>query len=155
MKKTYLILCLLGLLGLIIQGCSFENRKNVDQFVITDRSSGKVLNSYDYSKTSGRLLSTASYAEDGTARKITEYEYDAGGNLERTVVSSSLPTGIVKEITGYKIQKEYDNQNRLVKTIQTTDTGETIETFFGYDEAGKLRGVVERDGGGNLMMMDY
>jgi len=137
----------------IFIGCGTGDSNNsTKEFLIVDQDSNKVLNSYEYSTDSDVLVRTGSYNQKQQVEKDIQYEYDNSGNLVKTIetVAGSPP----KTIT-YETKTEFDAAGRLVKIIRTSSDGQVVETNFGYDETGTLRGVVEQEGRGTLLMKDY
>ena len=144
--------------GCLILGsaCSFAPRHSSenDQYIVIDSSSRNVLDAYEYGSDTGNLLKTTTYDGNGRIRRATEYAYGSDGNLSSRTVKIPQGGRLLTSVTSYDVKKEYDAQNRLVKTVQTADSGETVETYYGYDENGTLRGVVQKTGDA-IMMMDY
>lgn len=135
-----------------LAGCSVGSDRNTEQFVIIDQQTNKVLNRYEYSKSDGRLIGTESYNDQQKVRKDIEYEYDSKGNLVKTVERSA---GSSPKVVTYHSTQQYDSAGRLVKTTRTSSDGEVVETHFGYDETGTLRGVVEQVDADSVLMKDY
>ncbi len=157
MKKNRFLQGLLVLsLGLVIS-CSFDSGSGdkTRRFVITDSASGNVLSSYDYNAQSGRLVQSAAYGPDNAAKRVTQYVYDTAGNLSQSIVQTPVNGKLVSSVINYRTEVEYDAANRLTKARQISDTGDTVEVFYGYDETGTLRGVVEKKSDDSLLMMDY
>jgi len=150
-RHFYLVLIVL--LVPILFGCELKTAEsNTRSFVIVDQSTSKVINNYEYSIDSDQLLRTESYNSDGKIVKGVDYEYDNTGNLSRTTeVSKGYPT---KSIT-YDTEDVFDKSGRLIETIRKSSEGEMVETFYGYDETGTLRGVVEQIDKSAVMMQDY
>ena len=148
MRRLPFLLLITGLLF----GCAAGEDSSTKEFVIVDQESNKILNSYEYSNDSGELVRTSSYDQKQQVRKGVEYEYDAEGYLVKTV--ETVPGAAPKTIT-YETEREYDAAGRIVKLIRTSSEGEIIETNFGYDETGTLRGVVEQVDKNTVLMQDY
>jgi uncharacterized protein YkvS len=85
-------------------------------------------------------------------KKSVEYEYDDSGNLVKTIENAIGTT--TKEIT-YETESYNDTSGRLIKTVRTSSEGDVVETYFGYDDDGNLRGVVEQVNKGAVIMKDY
>lgn len=149
MKKFIVLIFIL----IALAGCSLKDDENqTKSYMILDQDTNKVLNNYEYSSDGKTLLSTKSYAGDQSVKKIIEYEYDDKGYLESTV--ETLAGSSPKTVT-YDIEEIYDSLGRLEKTVRTSSEGDVIETYYGYDESGTLRGVVEQINKGAVIMKDY
>ena len=156
MKQVKRILFVIPVVFILIHSCSLRTLEdNTKEYLITDRNSGKVLNKYEYDKIEERLVRVVSYESDQEARSVTEFDYDADGHLSRTIVKSRGFGQVDTRVINYAVSEEYDEQNRLVKTIVTADDGTETETRFGYDASGKLRGAAQRSSDGSILMRDY
>jgi len=149
------IIAVLPIVLLFIQGCTLSLKDTTKEFVITDRESGKVLDKYEYDISDNRLSRVVTYTDEQETRTVTEFSYDKNGNISRTVVNQKGINGIQTKKIEYTFTEEYDEQNRLIKTITRGDDGTEVETLFGYDETGELRGVAELSRDGSLLMKDY
>ncbi len=153
MKKNPLIMLVVAILSfLLFFGCKPEHENQTKEYLIIDQKSNKILNRYEYSVDTEELVKTLSYTDSEKLDKQIEYEYDDKGFLIKTI--ESIPGKPPKTIT-YTTKTEFDSAGRLVKIIRTSSDGEVVETNFGYDETGTLRGVVEKDSKGDLLMQDY
>lgn len=148
MKKYSLILFTV----LLALGCSSDKSEATKEYLIVDQSSNKIINRYEYTEDTNELVRAASYGTDEEIEKQIEYEYDDSGILIKAI--ESVP-GQEKRIITYETAKEFDGNGKLVKLIRTSSDGEVMEYHFGYDDEGTLRGVVEKDSDGNLLMQDY
>lgn len=156
MKHVKRIIVILPVVFILIHSCSLRSfEDNTKEYLITDRNTGKVLNKYEYDKVEERLVRVVSYADDQEARSVTEFSYDSDGHLSRTIVNSRGFGQVDTRVINYSVNEEYDDQNRLVKTVITADDGTETETLFGYDESGELRGVAQRSSDGSILMQDY
>ena len=150
MKKVYVIL---STALIVLSGCAVGDQEDETKtYMIVDQDTNKVLNNYEYSADGKTLLSTKSYAEDQSVNKQIEYEYDDDGNL---LMKTETVEGSSPKVITYETEEEYDSRGRLAKTIRRSSEGELLETYFGYDEAGELRGVVEQLNKGPVIMKDY
>lgn len=141
------------LISVLFTGCfAAGNDSSTKEFVIVDQGSNKILNSYEYSTESGDLLRTSSYDQKQQVNKGIEYEYDTQGNLVKTI--ENVPGAVPKTVT-YETSRESDAAGRIVKIIRTSSEGQVVETSFGYDETGTLRGVVEQVDKGAVLLKDY
>ncbi|HAK45570.1 MAG TPA: hypothetical protein DCO79_06580 [Spirochaeta sp.] len=148
MKKIILLLAAV----LVLAGCKAGDDEAVKEYLIIDSSSNKIINRYEYSEKSNELVRTVSYTDEEKLEKKIEYEYDSRGFLVQTV--EQVP-GLDSKVVTYETTEEFDSSGKLVKLVRTSSDGEVVETHFGYDETGMLRGVVEKDSRGNLLMKDY
>ena len=149
MKKIYGFL----LVVLILIGCSAGKQEDETKtYMIVDQDTNKVLNNYEYTLDGKTLLSTRSYAGDESVKKSVEYEYDDKGYLERMIIDKD---GSSTKIITFETEEVYDSIGRLEKLVRTSSEGDVVETFFGYDETGELRGVVEQLNSGSVIMKDY
>ncbi|GEM_PF-6013520 len=145
-------LILLFLAGILLFGCTNNYISKTKNYLIVDQPSNKVISEYEYNESDNTLRRTISYGKDGKVKKIINYEYDRRGYLIKTV--ESVPLQESKEIT-YYTEEHKDKSGRLVKTIQISSEGKKIETYYGYDEEGNLRGVVEQVNNKSVIMKDY
>ncbi|MBI9108046.1 MAG: hypothetical protein JEZ04_14960 [Spirochaetales bacterium] len=149
MKKVPFLLLLPFFVLSCVPGSEDGNTK---EYVIVDQNSNKVLSSYEYTEDTNTLVRTSSYNQKQQVKKGIEYEYDTQGNLVKTI--ETVPGSDPKTIT-YESEREFDAAGRLVKIIRTSSEGKVVETNFGYDETGTLRGVVEQTDKGAVLMKDY
>ena len=141
------------LLIVLVAGCKVNTEpESTKSFVIIDQTSNKVINNYEYSVDTEKLVRTESYNENGEIVKSSNYEYDDAGNLNKTIKASR---GYPTKSISYETEDIYDSSGNLIKTIRTSSDGQLIETFYGYDDTGKLRGVVEQIDKSAVMMQDY
>ena len=129
--------------------------KETKKFLITDQISGRVLDTYEYSIDTGDLARVIVFADNQEARQVTEFSYDRHGKLTRSITQARGITQLQTKVIDYNVVEEYDGQNRLVKTLQTGNDGLMVETLYGYDEQGRLRGVAQMKEDGTVLMMDY
>jgi YD repeat-containing protein len=142
-------------LFLIFQGCSLRQTEETKKFVITDQSSGRVLDTYEYDTASGNIQRVVIFSDTQQARSVTEFAHDGEGRLARTITQARSLTHVQTEVVDYSVTEEYDGQNRLIKTVQSGTDGNIVETMYGYDEQGRLRGVAQMLEDGTVVMMDY
>ena len=147
MKKVSLIF----LAALFVTGCGGRD-DGTKEFLVVDAGSSKILNKYEYSADTDELARTYSYTDDEKIEKKIDYEYDSNGYLVKTV--EYIPGKPERTVT-YETTPEYDSTGRLIKLVRISSEGEIVETNFGYDEDGTLRGVVEQDNRSGLLMQDY
>lgn len=140
---------------LVLLSCSGREEESTRKFVVLDRPSGAVVSAYEYDKHSDVLLRATSYGANERALKITDYFYDSEGELRQTITQKSAKPQSTTTITNYQTRKVYDDAGRLSRTVQTTDDGAVVETYYGYDDTGELRGVVQKSGDDSLLMKDY
>ncbi|RKX82598.1 MAG: hypothetical protein DRP57_09565 [Spirochaetes bacterium] len=145
-------LALVFITMVLLFGCNNNNISKTKNYVIVDQPSNKVISEYEYDEADNTLKRTISYGNDENVKKIISYEYDNKGYLSKTI--ESVPNKEQKEIT-YSMEEVKDAAGRLVKTIQTSSDGKKIETYYGYDKEGNLRGVVEQVNNKSVMMKDY
>lgn len=157
MKKV-LSYSILFIIVFAAAGCGLRkdfNKDDTKSFVITDSSTGKVTATYDYDVKTTQLKKTVVFDSEGEASRSVEYTFDEDGELREQIIQRPVGDSLETNVVDYTTRKFYDTQGRLVKTVQTSSTGEIIESFYGYDSSGELRGVVQRSEDGALMMMDY
>ena len=145
-------LALFFIVAVLLFGCDNSSIKKTKNFVIIDQPSNKVLNEYEYSTSDNTLQRTVSYGKNQEVKKIIDYEYDNKGYLSKTIESS--PGRDSKEII-FSTEEQKDAKGKLSKTIQTSSDGKKIETYYGYDKEGNLRGVVEQVNKKSVIMKDY
>ena len=148
MKRIILLLSIL----LLLAGCKPDDSEGVKEYLIVDQGSNKILNRYEYTEKTDRLVRTESFNSKEELERDIEYEYDSNGFLTKTV--EHVPGRSPVTVT-YDTRMVHDSSGRLVKLVRTSSRGDVVETHFGYDENGTLRGVVENDSRGGVMMQDY
>ncbi|MBN2251242.1 MAG: hypothetical protein JW724_04120 [Candidatus Altiarchaeota archaeon] len=122
-------------------------------FVVVDRDSNRVLTTYQYDYALEEpLVRTESYDSTQRVVKTRNYTFDDRGYVSS--ITEEYADGRSRVIE-YVTREERDDQDRLIKVVQESSLGETFETFYGYDETGKLRGTVVRTNNDSLMMKDY
>ena len=138
---------------LIFSGCNISGTKTADTktFIILDQASNKVLNTYEYDQTD-TLLRTESFNSEQKAVSVIEYQYDSRGNL---LTTQEIKPGGKSIYNTYTTDDKYDSSSRLIKSTRTSSDGTIIETYYGYDENGILRGVVEQTDKDSVIMKDY
>jgi hypothetical protein len=141
-------------LALLVASCAIERPASTEVFVITD-GDGKSLTHYEYLAGTDRLAGTTTYNSQHRAVRKTSYEYDSQGNTFRSVTTVPVLDGKETQVRTYATQEDRDADGRLVKVTRTSSDGQKVETFYGYDQTGSLRGVVQKYADGSLDMMDY
>ena len=141
-------------LALALASCAANMPSTTEVFVITDQD-GKSLSHYEYQAGTDLLRGTTTYDGQQKAIRRTELEYDSDGVLSRSVVTVPTADGTEAQVRTFATREDRDADGRLVKVTRTSSDGEVLETFYGYDDAGTLRGVVQRYPDGSLEMMDY
>ncbi len=151
--KNVISAALLAAAVLVASGCGlFAEEEETKSFVIIDQDTNDVLNEYKYSSDGKTLLKTLSYDSDQKVSKTVTYEYDDAGYLARTV---STPTGGSETAVTWYTEEVYDDNDRLIQISRSASDGTELNTYFGYDEDGELRGVVEQHDDESVFMKDY
>ena len=141
------------ILVIFLLSCPAEAPKSTKRFVVVDKKTNRALNAYEYDAATEKLKKIDIYnPESLRVTRSIEYTIDDDGTVLKTVESRYNGATVV---TNYTLSKEYDTKQRLVKTVQTADTGKRIETVYGYDETGTLRGAVQKNEDNSLLMKDY
>ena len=149
-RGAWLKRCALWLAPLALFACGLR-ANDVERFVIVDRDSNRTLTSYEYNR-SGALTQVQSYGAGERVDRVVEVQQDADGNVLRTVATERLG-GI--EVVDYQVDTEHDAAGRVTKTVIRRSDGHTVETHYGYDESGTLRGAVQVTDGDMLLMQEY
>jgi len=140
------------ILVVLAGSCSLFNKEpDETAYVIVDRSSNKALSAY-YVDADDRVVRTETYGDDAKLSRQRSFEYDGAGNV-RTMVET-LP-GLAPRTITFSTDTILDAQGRVERIIERSSLGETTESFFGYDESGRLRGTVVRGGNNSVIMKDY
>lgn len=120
-------------------------------YMVTDRSTNRVLSAY-YTDASGTVRRTETYGDDALVKRARDFDYDDDGYVRSM---TELVPGAGSRTVSYATQVVRGADGRVEKIVQTSDDGAAYETFFGYDDAGILRGTVIRTGGNTVIMQDY
>lgn len=152
MRTYFSVLSAVMLAAFFLAGCGAAKEEAVKEYLIVDAASSKIINRYEYTEETNNLVRTVSYTDQERLDKNIEYEYDSKGFLVKTI--EQVP-GLPARTVTYDNKLEFDSSGKLIKMIRTSSDGEVVETNFGYDENGVLRGAVEKDSRGNLIMKDY
>jgi hypothetical protein len=145
---------LLLFLFLILQACTLKEAP-VQEFVIADAETGRVLDTYEYDTGTSQLVRVITYGENQKANKTIEFSYDPDGNLSRAVIQRRGFQAVETDIVDYAVKEEYDEKNRLVKTTAWGDNGEEIETYYQYNDQGTVHKVTQTAQDGSVMMKEY
>jgi len=142
---------------LALAGCSTQEEVAVTKYVVRDLGTGNSLSSYEYLEGTSTRVRASTYDTSTTkVKSITDYEYDTKGNLKRTTKQIAGKTQSTTTVRNFSLDKSYDADGRLTKTVQTADDGTVLETYYGYDDGGELRGVVQKEQSeDSLLMKDY
>ncbi|GAB6091530.1 hypothetical protein [Spirochaeta dissipatitropha] len=150
MKKVFLLLMTMVLSGSCGLFSDFSREEAV--FVVVD-SSNQVLNTYEYDfRESSSPLRTVSYNNPARDAHERRFSYDERGYVSR--MYEKVP-GQAERVISFQTSEVYDEDGRLIQLVQTSSLGEVIETYYGYDETGRLRGTVVQTAGSTLEMKDY
>jgi hypothetical protein len=155
-RSTPVLLLIVFAMTIFLTGsCSLGSPTATKKFSIVDRSSGRLLASYAMAPGARLPARIDSYDADQKLLRTYELEYDGGGRLSRSIVTTNVVSRppLTAE-TSYTYSDVRDASGRLIHTDQYSSAGEKVETFYGYDETGQPRGVVERNGR-SLVMKDF
>lgn len=140
------------LLAALLAACSvFQGEPAETAYVIVDRSSNKAMSAY-YVDSADRVVRTETYGDDAKVSRTRSFEYDDGGSVRAMV--EAVP-GRPTRTVGFSKDTVLDAQGRVERVVERSSEGEETVTFFGYDEAGVLRGTVMRSGASSVIMQDY
>jgi len=148
MRKTILLIIAAALAA----SCGLFGKTEAEPvYMVTDRSTNKVLSAY-YTDADDTIIRTETYGEDALVKRARDFEYDEEGYVRSM---TELVPGSGSRTVSYSTQVTRGAGGRVEKVVQTSDDGETYETFYGYDEAGVLRGTVIKAGEDTVIMQDY
>ncbi len=105
-----------------------------------------------YVDSADRVVRTETYGDDAKVSRTRSFEYDDGGSVRAMV--EAVP-GRPTRTVGFSKDTVLDAQGRVERVVERSSEGEETVTFFGYDEAGVLRGTVMRSGASSVIMQDY
>jgi len=154
LKTVKGIIIVLGAVFVFLQACTLQ-QDAFHEYVIADAETGLILDSYEYEQASSTLLRVITYGENQQASKTIEFTYDTDGNVSRAIVQNRGIRAIETEVVDYNMTEEFDDENRLVRTIALGDNGDNVETAYFYDDDGKLDSVAQTSADGSVMMMEY
>ncbi len=147
-RITIFLIVALGMTSCSLFGKSDEG----PVYMVVDKGSNKALSTY-YTDGDERITRTESYDGNETVARVRDFEYDADGYV-RTMTERSAGGG--ERTVTYTTTVVRGEGGRVEKIVQSSDDGEELETYFGYDEAGTLRGSVVRSvGTDSVIMKDY
>jgi len=148
MKHILLLIFTVALLA----SCSlFGKAQSEPVYMVTDRGTNKVMSAY-YTDSAGSIVRTETYGDDALVKRARDFEYDSDGYVRSMV---ELVPGAGARTVTYSTEIVRGAGGRVEKVLQTSDDGAVYETYYGYDEAGTLRGTVIRTGGDTVIMKDY
>ncbi len=142
-------------LSFALIGCSLDAGSKTKKYVIVDRGTGNTVSTYEYREGESRPMQIHAYGRDRNLKASYRLYYDEEGRLaENTIVKTSARGVPSSSILSYTYTDTYEAGGVLLQSVQKASNGEETSTFYGYDEVGKLRGVVQKSGSG-LVMKDY
>lgn len=140
---------------LALAACSPDSAPKTKKFVIVDQRTGNTVSTYEYQEGDTRPSMIHSYGADRQLKASYSLEYDAQERLRAASVVETSARGIPRSRSvSYSYQDTVGPDGKLLTSTQSSTTGETVVTHYGYDEAGTLRGVVQESASG-LLMKDY
>lgn len=156
MKWRGILRCLVFSACIIaLSTCSLPGNKPTRKYLIVDQSTGRLLSSYEVAPDARRPERIVTYDQTGEIHKTFTLTYDAEERLVGSVVTTPVQTGApLQEETSYTYKEVRDADGNLVRTDQLASTGTLTQVFYGYDDTGTARGVVQKTDT-NLMMKDY
>jgi YD repeat-containing protein len=146
------VVCLAALLS---GSCSLIPSAPVQtKYKIVDKASGRLRAVYTLNDGERRPSRIDSYNSRQQLARSYDLSYDAEGRLSRKVTTITTVAAPLTSQTTYSYVDTFDSSGRLSSTTQTSSEGKVTSTYFGYDEAGKARGVVEKTGS-SVLAKDY
>jgi hypothetical protein len=148
MKKYLPLLFIMAFLS----ACQDESQQSEDNvFVVVDRSSNRTLSIYE-TDSKDRIVRTQSFDPSGYIGQSREFQYDENGYVG---MMTEQKRGKAPRTTYYSNVLIRDTQGR-VETVRTiTSDGDKLETYYGYDENGILRGTSQTFNDDSVIMKDY
>ena len=138
---------------ILLQACSLQQMR-FHEFVITDMTTGDVLDTYEYDTATDQLNRLITYGDNQQAKKTIEFSYDSEGNISRALVQKRGLNGIEIEMLDYTVSEETDDQERLIKTTVSADNGELVETYYLYNDQGSVRGISQVASDGSVLLKE-
>ena len=121
-------------------------------YMVVDKGTNTAISTY-YTDGSERITRTESYDGNEFVSRVRDFEYDDSGYVRAMTERSA---GGAERTVMYTTTVVRGESGRIEKIVQRSDDGEELETFFGYDEEGTLRGSVVRSvGTDSVVMKDY
>ncbi len=138
-----------------LAACALGSSNSPKKYLIVDHTTGRILNSVEVTPGTTRPSRIVSYGPERNIIGEQQLQYDTQGRLASRSIIKNLPGGgVITDLTTYTYKEITDASGKLVRTEQYSSKGEVVQTYYGYDEQGKARGVVEKNGTA-LMMKDY
>lgn len=141
------------IVALSLGSCSLFGKSDEGPvYMVVDKGTNKAMSTY-YTDGDDRVTRTESYDGNEVVARIRDFEYDDSGYVRAMTERSA---GGAERTVNYVTTVVRGEGGRIEKIVQSSDDGEELETYFGYDEAGTLRGSVVRSvGTDSVVMKDY
>jgi hypothetical protein len=147
----FFILCMTMLLS---GSCTLFTFAKQTTYKIVDQGSGRLRQVYTLAENARRPSQVECYNSRQQLVKSYALEYGADGRLARAVSTAKTATAPLKSEVTYTYADTYTASGKLAGTTQTSSEGKSVTTYFGYDDAGALRGAVEKTGSA-ILAKDY
>jgi hypothetical protein len=139
----------------LLVACSLDPGPKMKKFVVVDKPSGRTLSTYSYAPGAARPSEIHSYGPDRRLVESHYLVYDAQNRLvSDSLTKTSAKGSASSSLISYSYDETVDDAGKLARSVQTSSSGQVVETYYGFDETGKARGVVQK-AGDTLIMKDY
>jgi hypothetical protein len=155
-RSTPILACAVVCLAAFLSGsCTLIPSTPVQtKYKIVDKSSGRLRAVYTLTDSQRRPSRIDSYNSRQQLVRSYDLEYDGEGRLARKATTINTSAAPLTSETTYSYVDTFDSAGKLSSTTQTSSDGKVVSTYFGYDDAGKARGVVEKTGS-TILAKDY
>jgi len=154
-RSTPVFLFIVICMTLLLSGsCSLFTFTPQTTYKIVDSGSGRLMQVYTLDQNARRPSQVECYNSRQQLVKSYALEYTADGRLSKAVTTTQTASLPLRSVTGYAYVDTRTASGRLESTTQTSSDGKSVTTYFGYDDAGGLRGAVEKVGSA-ILAKDY
>jgi hypothetical protein len=155
-RSTPVLACAVVCLAAFLSGsCTLIPSTPVQtKYKIVDKSSGRLRAVYTLTDGQRRPSRIDSYNARQQLVKSYDLEYNNDGRLAHKVTTITTPAAPLVSETTYSYVDTFDSAGKLESTTQTASDGKVVSTYFGYDDNGKARGVVEKTGN-SILAKDF
>ncbi len=148
---VFIVICMTTLLS---GSCTLLPVTRQTTYRIVDRASGRLRQVYALDQEARRPSQVECY--DSRQQLVRSYalDYTADGRLSRAVATTSTASVPLRSEVTYRYVDTRTPYGSLASTTQVASDGRSVTTYFGYDDAGALRGAVEKTGSA-ILAKDY
>ena len=154
-RSTPVFLLIVVCMTMLLSGsCTLFTPVTQTTYRIVDRASGRLRQVYTLAENARRPSQVECYDARQQLVKSYALSYSADGRLAGVVTTTQTASAPLRSEVSYSYVDTRTADGKLASTTQTSSDGKSHTTYFGYDNAGALRGAVEKTGSA-ILARDY